>query len=239
MHFGSHCSGRSEVSIPGSRGPWIARRSSFPSTARRKTVCVDSLPRVHCYLHLQRVRRRGLINTITGTMPIIIIGTMPIATIGNRPRGTPTRALVPGLDIRAVSGRAMSARVTSTQATGMRAWEAGRPPGVDGTCANRSAATLDLNTTSLDRGRITAPTPAARRSAQSWSGAITLGRLSVARTDNGSFKAAMMVTRCEPGRGRWPAPLPSVTLMRRRHSKLDRSSIAGDNAPLHRVDGAG
>ena len=199
--------------------PLIAKRSLFPSTARRKTVCVESLPRVHCFLHSQRVQRREHSITITGTMLITIIGTMPIAIIGNRLKGSGTRALVRDLETRTMRARPMSGRLTSVQATGTRAWEAGRPPGVDGTCANRSAPIPVLSTTSRDRGRTMALTPAAPRSARSWSGAITSGRLSVTRTDSGSFKAATMVTRCEPGRGLWPAPLPSAMLMRLHHSR--------------------
>src|ERR1700733_197434 len=180
----------------------------IPQTTRRKTVCVESLPRVHCYLHLHRAQRRALIINIIGTIPAVITGTIP-RDMGLRDLGR--RALLSGLETRASRTRVMNTRLTSTHATGARVPEAGPPPGADGICAVRSEPIRVPNTTSRDPGRTTAATPAVLRWARLSFGAITSGRLSVGRTANGSSRAEMMVMRFEPGRGLWPAPSPSVT----------------------------
>src|ERR1700759_4049116 len=102
--------------LQGSRGS-DRKAIAFPSTIRRKIVCVNSLPRVHWYLHLQRVRKRDLSITTTGTILITIMGTTPIATTDNSRSSDsrtsvldrvsiPDRALAPGLDIRAMRTRA-------------------------------------------------------------------------------------------------------------------------------------
>lgn len=73
---------------------------NFPPTARRKTVCVKSLLRQHCYLHVQRARKRELI-IITGTMPILTIRIMREG-MGTRvlPTGSGSRVILPEMEIR-------------------------------------------------------------------------------------------------------------------------------------------
>src|ERR1700722_3810130 len=181
----------------------------IPQTTRRKTVCVESLPRVHCYLHLHRAQRRELIINTINTIPAIITGTIP--------RDMGRRVLLSGLETRATRTRAsrtqvLSTRLTSTQAMGVHVPVDGLPPGADGTCAVRSGLIRVPNTTLRDHGRTTAATPAVRPWARLSSGAITSGRLSVRRTANGSSRAETTVMPFGLGRDRWPALLPSVTL---------------------------
>src|ERR1700739_4766513 len=80
MHSGSRLRPLENRSSP-DRAACDRNAIHFPPTARRKTVCVKSLLRQHCFLHVQRARKRELITITTGTMPIIIItGTMPADT---------------------------------------------------------------------------------------------------------------------------------------------------------------
>src|ERR1700742_1317015 len=121
--------------LQGSRGS-DRKAIAFPSTIRRKIVCVNSLPRVHWYLHLQRVRKRDLSITTTGTILITIMGTTPIATTGNNTSSDsrtsvlgrvliPDRASARDLEMRAKRIPAVVVRVTRAPAMGKRA--TGRP----------------------------------------------------------------------------------------------------------------
>jgi hypothetical protein len=118
--------------------------------------------------------------------------------------------------LRALRTQTMSARCTGAKPMRIRAMGAwvgeGPPPGAAGTCAVRLGLIRVPNTTSRDPGRTMAATLAGPRWARLSSGAITSARLSVRRTANGSSRAETTVMRFEPGRDRWPAPLPSVTL---------------------------
>jgi hypothetical protein len=181
-----------------------------PETTRRKIVCVKSLPRAHCCLHLGRARRRELIITIIGTIPATIItGTLlgqmrhrvSLSDLGRRASRTQT-----------MSARRTGAKLMRIRATGARVPEDGLPLGAAGICAVRSEPIRVPNTTSRDPGRTTAATPAVPRWARLSSGVTTSARLSVRRTVNGSSRAGTTVMRFELDRDLSPVPLPSVTL---------------------------
>ena len=74
-----------------------------------------------------------------------------------------------------------------------------RTHGVGGSCAGKSEAIRALHSISPGHGPITGQTRAVPKSAPSWCGAITSGKLSARKTASGSFKAATMATPYGPG----------------------------------------
>ena len=74
-----------------------------------------------------------------------------------------------------------------------------RERGAAGSCAGKSEAIRVLHSISRGHGPITDQTRAVPRSAPSWCGAITSGKLSAMKTVSGSFKAATTATPYGPG----------------------------------------
>jgi hypothetical protein len=119
-----------------------------------------------------------------------------------------------------------------------------RAPGVDGTCAGKSAAIPARHTIWRDRGPAMGRTPADRPSARSSSGDITLEKSSARKTVNGSFRAATTGMRCEPGRGRLPTPSrfdahrPFGALRPKHEPQRLPSDLIRGRAPVFRNDHA-
>jgi hypothetical protein len=105
-----------------------------------------------------------------------------------RPRRRPGRAII---------------NVTAIIATIITIMPPSRPRvrerGAGGSCAGKSEAIRGLHSISHGHGPVTGLTRAVPRSAPSWCGAITSGKLSARKTVNGSFKAATTATPYGPG----------------------------------------
>ena len=74
-----------------------------------------------------------------------------------------------------------------------------RTHGAGGSCVGKSEAIRALHSISPGHGPNTGQTRAVPRSAPSWCGAITSGKLSARKTASGSFKAATTATPYGPG----------------------------------------
>ena len=74
-----------------------------------------------------------------------------------------------------------------------------RERGAGGSCAGKSEAIRVLHSIWRGHGPVTGQTRAVPRSAPSWCGAITSGKLSARKTVSGSFKAATTATPYGPG----------------------------------------
>jgi hypothetical protein len=100
-----------------------------------------------------------------------------------RPRRRPSRAII---NVTAI----IATIITITPPSRPRA----RERGAGGSCAGKSEAIRALHSISHGHGPNTGQTRAVPRSAPSWCGAITSGKLSARKTANGSFKAATTAT---------------------------------------------
>ena len=74
-----------------------------------------------------------------------------------------------------------------------------RERGAGGSCAGKSVAIRALHSIWRGHGPVTDQTPAVPRSAPSWCGAITSGKLSAMKTASGSSRAVTTATLYGPG----------------------------------------
>jgi hypothetical protein len=81
-----------------------------------------------------------------------------------------------------------------------------RARGAGGSCAGKSEAIRALHSILQGHGPVTGRAPAVPRSAPSWCGAITSGKLLAMKMVSGSFRAATTATPYGPGPGRSQAP---------------------------------
>lgn len=102
-----------------------------------------------------------------------------------------------------------------------------RERGAGGSCAGKSEAIRVLHSIWRGHGPITAQTRAVPRSAPSWCGAITSGKLSARKTVSGSCKAATTATPYGPG----PDPSQAPSHSGAPETGRDRRGLASDLSP--------